>query len=70
MNKAILIVVFIILMVINLIADVVYSVTKNRYIKVAEQQNTLLWATLKESNDISKELIELNLKKDGGKINE
>lgn len=57
-------------MVANFIADIVYVNTKNKYIKVAEQQNTLLWAVLKESNDISKELIKENLKKDGGQPNE
>lgn len=57
-------------MVVNFIADIVYIRTKNKTIKVMKQQNELLWAVLKESNDISKELIKINLEKDGEKPDE
>lgn len=63
-------IIIIILLVLNFVADILYILTKSKYIKVIEQQNTLLWAVLKESNDISKELIKTNLKKDGGNSNE
>lgn len=63
-------IIIIILLVINFLADITYIIVKNKYIKVTEQQNTLLWALLKESNDISKELIKENLRKDGGSSNE
>lgn len=66
----VLFIIFIVFMALNFIADIVYVVTKNKYIKVTEQQNELLWALLKESSEISKELIKENLKKDGGQINE
>lgn len=57
-------------MVVNFIADIVYIRTKNKTIKVMKQQNELLWTVLKESNDISKDLIKINLEKDGEKPDE
>lgn len=68
--KIVLLVLLVGFMIVNFAADIVYTRTKNKYIKVTEKQNELLWAVLKESNDISKELIKENLKKDGGQINE
>lgn len=73
----ILFIIVIILIVLGIIADIVCSYYKNKYTKatdrnteILKQQNQLLWSVLKESNDISKELIKINLQKDGGNSNE
>lgn len=73
----VLLIIVIILLVIGITADIVCSYYKNKAAKATEkntevliQQNQLLWAVLKESNDISRELIKQNLKKDGGNSNE
>ena len=72
-----LLIIVIILLVIGIIADIVCSYYKNICTKATEQnteilkkQNELLWLTLKESSDISKELIKINLEKDGEKPDE
>lgn len=73
----VLLIIAIILFVLSIIADIICSHYRNKLAKVTKkntevlmQQNQLLWAALKESCDISKELMKQNLKKDGGKSNE
>lgn len=63
-------IIILIFLMINFFADIVEIITKNKYIKVMEQQNKLLWSVLKESNNISIELVKQNLKKDGGNTHE
>jgi Na+-transporting NADH:ubiquinone oxidoreductase subunit NqrC len=73
----ILLIITSVLFVLGIIADIVDSCFKKQLTKITEkqnelikQQNELLWAVLKESNEISRELIKENLKKNGGQINE
>ena len=61
----ILLIIGIVLFALSIITGSISSYLKNKYTKVMEQQNTLLWMALKESNDISKNLIKINSKKVG-----
>ena len=61
----ILLIIGIVLFALSIITGSISSYLKNKYTKVMEQQNTLLWMVLKESNDISKNLIKINSKKVG-----
>ncbi len=69
--KVLWIIIIIVFFVLGLILSGIESYFKNKLAKVTneqneriKQQNELLWAVLKESNDISKELIAMNLKKE------
>jgi len=66
----ILLIIGIVLFALSIITGSISSYLKNKYTKVMEQQNTLLWMVLKESNDISKNLIKINSKKAGEQLDE
>jgi hypothetical protein len=61
----ILLIIAIILFAINIVTDIAYCTTKNKYIKVMEQQNALLFETLHESNQIMGEIIKESTRKEG-----
>ena len=50
-------VIIIILLVLNFIFDIAYVHAKNKYIKVMEQQNTILWAVVEQSKNLMAEAI-------------
>jgi archaellum component FlaF (FlaF/FlaG flagellin family) len=51
------IIVIIIFMVLNLLFDLAYVITKNKYIKVMEAQNVLLWSAVEQSKQLIAEAI-------------
>ena len=50
-------VIVIILLVLNLLFDLAHVIVKNKYIKVMETQNTILWAVVEESKNLMAEAI-------------
>lgn len=50
-------IIIIILLVLNFVADILYNLTKNKYIKVMKQQNTVLWAVVEESRNLMAEAL-------------